>query len=94
MLLLTILYPASYDIMANLVAYINDKRLVINHGLTVSEYNHGGLVIRRSGDSSVLGYVYIKHTVKILTHQKNTYLGIIFKTFIANQSRYFGTKVI
>ena len=39
-----------YDTMENLATFRNNTRLVINRGLTVSEYEHGHLGIIRSGD--------------------------------------------
>ena len=57
--------------MANLAASRNDTRLVINHGLTVSEYKYGNLSVRGSVYFSILGSVYGKKMVKkICTSQK------------------------
>ena len=67
-----------YDRMENLVAYLNDRMLFINCGLTVSEYKHDNLGILGSRDYSIFGSVDIKNIKKIFAHHKNTYLGIIF----------------
>ena len=60
-----------YDIMKNLAASRYDKKLVINRSLTVSEYKHGNLGVRRSRYSYILGSIYNRQMVKnIFTSQK------------------------
>ena len=57
--------------MSTLDASRNDTRLVINRGLTVSEYIHGPLGGIKRGYSFMLGSVDIKQIVKnICTPQK------------------------
>ena len=81
-----------YYTMENLSASCNDTQLVINHSLTVSEYKHVNLGDRRSGYSSILGYIDSKHMVKnICTSQK--YLSwSYFLNFYSKPKQTFWNK--
>ena len=82
-----------YDITEHLAASCNNTRLVIKRYLTVIVDKHVNLGVKGSGDSSILGSVDIRQTVKNFAHQKNTYLEF-FLNFYSKPKQIFGTKFI
>ena len=81
-----------YHIMANLDASSNDTILVINRGLTVSEYKHGNLGIIGSGDSSILGSVYSKQLVKNIDASQKYISCYYFKNLYSKSNQTFRNK--
>ena len=79
-----------YYIIENISASINDTRLVINHGLNVSEDKQDTLSFTGNGDSSILGSVDSKNMAKSIFISQIYISCSNYLSFTANQSRNYG----
>ena len=81
--------------MTNLATNKHDTQMVVNKGLTASQYESSGLNVRGGTKKSPLLYaVDSKQTIRNLIPRQRYHGFDMFLTLTCNMKKFFGTKPI